>query len=119
MPELMERQIECFAGNIVEVPDLLRLVDADDFSERERSDPSSPCFRIMTPKDGDKRVTWVRTIMAEVKAAKKMFMDLLKSGMIAFKVDPNTGKQTSQRMDVFDPTAEEVIFVPVAAISGG
>ena len=87
MTAIAERQVECFAGNIVEVPVELSMDDLmpDDLGEQARSDPSSPtfgqidlgCFRIMTPKDGDKRVTWIRTIMAEVKAAKKMFMDLI------------------------------------------
>ena len=75
-------------------------------------------FRIMTPKDGDKRVTWRRNSIPEIRAAKKMFMDLHAQGMQAFKVGVD-GKASVEMMKEFDPYAEEVVFMPLRAIAGG
>jgi hypothetical protein len=75
-------------------------------------------FRIMTAKDGDKRVVWCRNVIAEIAAAKQMFLDLISKGMIPYKVGVD-GRSTAEVMKEFDPVAEEVIFMPVQAIAGG
>ena len=130
MIEIAERTIECFAGNKVNVPEELQVLPADaelDFvmlaaiaaqveSEAEASDMR--CFRIMTSTDGDKRVGWCRRIINEIKAAKEMFLDLIKQGMVPYKVGIN-GQASAEIMDEFDPTAEEVIFMPAKAVIGG
>lgn len=106
--------IKCFAENIVEVPDDLHvLTDGENTSVVEHG-----CFRIVTAKDGDKRIIWCRNVMAEISAAKRMFLDLITKGMVPYKVGLD-GHASATVMKEFDPTAEEVIFMPVAAIAGG
>lgn len=130
MIEIAERTIECFAGNKIGVPEELQILPSDaelDFvmlaamaaqvdSEIEASDMR--CFRVMTPKDGDKRLVWCRRIIDEIKAAKKMFIDLITEGMVPYRVGVD-GVASAEVMDEFDPTAEEVIFMPIKAVVGG
>jgi hypothetical protein len=138
MIEVTDRPvIECFAKNKVYVPCELseayhelelrasRPGAALDFAELAAMAASLDAeaadmgiFRIMTPKDGDKRVVWCRKVIEEIKAAKKMFMDLVTSGMVPYRVGVD-GKASANVMDEFDPLAEEVIFMPVQAIRGG
>lgn len=75
-------------------------------------------FRIMTAKDGDKRLIWNRFSIPEIEDAKKMFLQLVQEGMVPYKVGIN-GRASSEVMDEFDPFAEEVLFLPIQAISGG
>ncbi|MDA8217530.1 MAG: hypothetical protein M0Z94_07950 [Dehalococcoidales bacterium] len=77
-------------------------------------------LRILTSQ-GDKLVTWdekteVRDAEAEaaVAEAERIFNDQLRRGAAAFKVE--TGK-TAERIDHFDPKAEQIIVVP--RIAGG
>lgn len=119
-----QRTIECFAGNTIEIPADLRTMTPKEEAQgyeamtKWMQAGDRGCFRIMSPKDGDKRVVWCRRVIAEIKAAKKMFLDLISKGMIPYKVGVD-GAATSQEMKEFDPTAEEVIFIPVRAIVGG
>lgn len=114
-----ERTIDCFAKQTYEVPDILQIIekeaalDAAIFGSGDYG-----CFRIMSQADGDKRVVWCRRKIAQIKAAKQMFMDLLSKGMVPYKVGVD-GAATADVMTEFDPTAEEVIFMPVKAIAGG
>lgn len=109
-----DRVINCFAKGKYTVPDILQILG----SEAGYNSALNGCFRILSQEDGDKRVVWCRNVIAEIKAAKKMFMDLLSQGMVPYKVGVD-GNATSQVMDEFDPTAEEIIFMPVKAIAGG
>ena len=128
MIKVAERTIDCFARQTYEVPDVLRILGTNAgpaevelaaiASEMEVEASDFGCFRIMSQADGDKRVVWCRRVLAEISAAKKMFMDLLSKGMIPYKVGVD-GAATSSVMTEFDPTAEEVIFMPVKAIAGG
>ncbi len=70
------------------------------------------------PDDGDKRVIWNCRVIQEIRAAKDMFLNLIKQGMMPFKVGRD-GKRSSERMEEFDPVAEEVIFIPMPAVVGG
>ena len=112
------KTIECFAHNVIEVPEELAFLENGDSVQSHVDTSQFGLFRIMSEKDGDKRVIWNRNSIAEISAAKKMFMDLLSKGMIPYKVGLR-GEATSSVMDEFDPTAEEVIFLPVKAIAGG
>jgi len=119
--EKNDRIVDCFAKNTYEVPKILKIIGTnmpvpspDSFDSKN----VYGCFRILSQKDGDKRVVWNRMVMAEIKAAKKMFMDLLKQGMVPYKVGVD-GKAMVEEMQEFDATAEEVIFMPVKAVSGG
>ena len=132
----MSRTIDCFAKETYEVPSELTILDSPEvelngvelgtflYGEKWVDEGSSAfldnfgCFRIMSQADGDKRVVWCRRVIAEIKAAKQMFMDLLSKGMIPYKVGID-GQASATVMDEFDPTAEEVIFMPVRAIAGG
>lgn len=126
--ERESRTIDCFAKETYEVPPELLVLSEEnvegDFMEqcaKESKGMASVdfgCFRIMSQKDGDKRVVWCRRILSEISAAKKMFIDLLSKGMVPYKVGVD-GSASSQVMKEFDPTAEEVIFMPVRAIAGG
>lgn len=115
--EVAEReQIECFAHNVIEVPSALRALTDKEADVDAAADMG--CFRILTRKDGDKRVVWCRKVIAEIQAAKQMFMELVAAGMRPYRVGVD-GVRTVEIMDEFDPTAEEVIFQEIAPISGG
>lgn len=75
-------------------------------------------FRILSQEKGDERLVWNSRSLREIHAAKEMFVDLIKKGLKPFKVGLN-GKATSEVMNEFDPTAEEVIFLPQAFVAGG
>jgi hypothetical protein len=94
------------------VPNSLKLLQGSEIPS------NSGVLRIMTPKDGDKRVVWNRDSLAEISDAKKMFDDLSSSGLTPFKVGVG-GKATAEIMDEFDPFAEEIIFMPRKMLAGG
>lgn len=95
-----------------DVPDELTICEED------AAPPGCGMLRILTKEDGDKRVVWNRAILQEIVAAKKMFVDLVKKGLVPYRVGTD-GAATSEVMDEFDPEAEEVIFLPVALVRGG
>ncbi len=127
----IDRTVETFANNVYTIPNELEICEFSgekiEFSlfppdsvnqvpNNRNSDFGS--FRIMSPKDGDKRVVWCRRVIAQIQAAKKMFVDLIAQGMVPYEVGVD-GQATSKEMKEFDPLAEEVIFLPIRAISGG
>lgn len=97
----------------VEIPEELRVLD-----RTEQPSKGAPVFRLLTPEHGDMRVTWDKTVLNEIKAAKQMFLDLVAKGLKPFRVGTD-GRQSSQAMAEFDPHAEEVIFLPVGLVAGG
>lgn len=97
----------------ITVPESLKIID-----HKEKLPKNGRCFRIMTPKDGDKRITWNSDFLNEIEDAKEMFDECVAKGLVPYKVGLN-GKASSEVMDVFDPDAQEVIFLPVEAIVGG
>lgn len=123
-----DRTIDCFAKQVYEVPLNLHVFHGEFTPEEAAAITSSldieatkeefGCFRILSQKDGDKRVVWCRRVLAEIASAKKMFLELISKGMIPYKVGVN-GQASANEMKEFDPTAEEVIFMPVRAIAGG
>jgi len=82
-------------------------------------DKNKCLFRILNQKDGDKRIVWDKMRTQDIDAARKLFNDLIGQGLTAHRVDPSTGKSLSSVMEEFDPTAEEVIFLPTKLLSGG
>lgn len=76
------------------------------------------CFRILDPEKGDERLTWDSMDFRQIKAAKELFVNLIKKGLKPFRVGLD-GKATSEAMSEFDPNAEEVIFLPQALVAGG
>jgi hypothetical protein len=98
----------------VEIPDTLEVLE----DPKTQTPENCGAFRILTKEDGDKRVVWDSNDMRQIHDAKKMFRDLIESGLVPYRVD-EIGGASDQVMDEFDPTAEEVIFAPVAAVAGG
>ena len=94
-------------NNIV-VPKSLKFL-----SDGEKPKPGQHLFRIMTAKDGDKRVVWDCRDLDQIADAKEMFDACIEEGLVPYRVDFN-GKVTSEVMDEFDPDAEEVIFLPIS-----
>jgi len=97
----------------IEIPESLTILDLD-----SKIPEHSGVMRVMTPEDGDKRVVWDRRDFAQIRDAKETFDKLVAQGAVPYKAGTD-GKATSDVMDEFDPHAEEVIFVPIAAIAGG
>ena len=96
----------------IEIPDSLLVQNANETSEMDR------VFRVMTADDGDKRVVWDSRVLQQIRDAKEMFVNLVKQGLVPYNVGVD-GKATDQVMKEFDPTAEEVLFLPVAMVAGG
>lgn len=74
-------------------------------------------FRILDQKEGDKRLVWNRMSMGDIAEAGRMFDQFIKEGLSAYRVGGD-GRQGA-RMDGFDPTAEEVLFLPIKMVAGG
>lgn len=112
MAAVSERTIQGFTRNEIPIPDDLRLLG--DFQEPDLND----CvFRVLSQKDGDKRVVWSRNSIPEINAAKQMFTILIAEGMVPYRV--GAGGHAADVMDQFDPGAQEVIFMPTKMIAGG
>ena len=97
----------------IEVPDGIQILEKD--GEKPRG---HHMFSILNPLTGDDRLTWDSGNFADIKGAKKLFVDLVEKGLTPYRVGTN-GKATSEVMDEFDPTAEEVIFLAQKLIAGG
>lgn len=102
----------------IEVPAELKILEGTD-------EPELGCcaIRILDPQFGDKRITWDSRSLAEIQAAKKMFVELIKKGYKPYKVSAD-GKKSNEVMTEFDPSAEEVvmveiIMVPMPLVVGG
>lgn len=104
-------------GNLsakLRIPDNLGIMD----DPAQKAPEGFGCFRIMTPKDGDKRVVWDSRDFAQISEAKAMFDELVVQGLVPYCVGVN-GRASSEVMAEFDPYAEEIIFLPVAMVAGG
>lgn len=65
--------------------------------------------------EGDRRIVWRNSSLAEINEAKKTFREALASGHLAFRTQ--RGGSKSEKITEFDPAAEEIILVPM--IKGG
>lgn len=97
----------------VNIPDELTILE-----DGETPQPYQVCWRFLSQKDGDKRVVWDAHSIPEINAAKTMFQELVAQGMTPYRVGAG-GQASPQVMDEFDPTAEEVIFMPTKMIAAG
>jgi len=93
-------------------------VATDELMTEIESNPNKGIFRILNQKDGDKRLVWDRMSMADIKAARELFNTLSSQGLRAYRVGSG-GKASTEFMESFDPTEEEVIFMPMTMIAGG
>lgn len=98
----------------IDIPASLEIMDNPSDTPRK----GCGAMRVMTPKDGDKRVVWDSFSLGQIRDAKAMFDDCVAKGLLPHRVGID-GKQTAEIMTEFDPTAEEIIFVPVALVAGG
>lgn len=96
------------------IPDELHVVDDNGMKPVHHD----RMFRILSQDKGDDRITWDSQSLADIRAAKNMFVDFIKKGLKPFKVGVD-GKVTAEVMREFDPLAEEVIFLPMARVAGG
>jgi hypothetical protein len=88
------RVVDCFAGNTAVVPDELFILGIDPILHDQELDEHKDhlfvdrgdlgVFSIMSQPDGDKRVVWCSKLIGQVKAAKKLFLDLVKQGMVPY-----------------------------------
>lgn len=103
-------------SNIIEkigIPNSLKILkDGEPIKKGQR------IFRILTAKDGDKRIVWDSREIAQIEDAKTMFDECVAKGLVPYWVGTN-GRATSEVMDEFDAEAEEVIFLPIARVAGG
>lgn len=97
----------------IELPDGIKVLE-----DNQEIPDDHFIFRILSQEKGDERLIWNSRSLADIQAAKRMFVELIKKGLKPFKVGIN-GAATSEVMDEFDPTAEEVIFLPQAFVVGG
>ena len=95
----------------VELPDEIQILEG-------KQPKGLSCFRILDPEKGDERLTWDSRSFDQIKAAKKLFVDLVKKGLKPFRVGTN-GQATSEVMTEFDAHAEEVLFLPYKMVRGG
>ena len=75
-------------------------------------------MRVMTPKDGDKRITWNNQDFAQIRQAKETFDRLVLEGLVPYRVGIG-GRATSEVMPEFDPYAQEIVFLPISLVMGG
>lgn len=119
MTEMTKRVIEftVVSGTrlkeVVDVPEELTILE-----DNQAVPENHFVFRILSQEKGDERLTWNSRSLMEIQAAKKMFVDLIKKGLKPFKVGVS-GEATSEIMTEFDPSAEEVIFLPHKMVMGG
>lgn len=98
----------------IKIPENLQVLD----NPEEKPSAGFGAFRIMTPKDGDKRVVWDKRDFAQIIEAKAMFDECVVQGLVPYRVGIN-GQATAEVMAEFDPHAEEIIFLPIAMVMGG
>lgn len=96
------------------VPENLKVLN----DPKEAPPAGCGCFRIMTPKDGDKRVVWDSRDFAQIHEAKSMFDELVAQGLVPYRVGVG-GQPSSEVMVEFDPYAEEVVFLPIGLVAAG
>ena len=108
-----DRTIECWAKQKFTIPDELRMVE----------EPKAVCpegcgmFRIMSKLHGDTRVVWNKMMMEEVHSAKRAFDELVQKGMVPYAVGADS--KPAKEIAKFDPTVQEIIFMPIQLIAGG
>jgi hypothetical protein len=66
-------------------------------------------LRIMSI-NGDDRLAWDASDLAQLKEARAKFYELLDLGYLAFHVDDESGEPTNEMIAEFDPWCEEVLF---------
>lgn len=105
-----------FGSNIREpmpLPDSIVLLE-----HGQEPDSENCMFRILSPKSGDDRLTWDKRDFGAMQDARQTFIELVKKGFKPFRVGGD-GKRSNEVMQEFDPSAQQVVFVPMAPVAGG
>ena len=97
----------------IEVPESLKFANDGNLPT-----PKHKMFRIITVADGDQRVVWDSSSLADVQEAKKLFDQMKQKGLSPHRVEPSS-KSSGKIMEEFDPAAEEILFLPVQMVGGG
>ncbi len=101
-------------GTVIDIPSSLGLLEQPE----DKPLQYHGVMRIMTPKDGDKRVTWDSRDFIQIREAKDMFDKCVAEGLVPYRVGIG-GKATPEVMAEFDPFAEEILFLPIRQVVGG
>ena len=101
------------ATGAIIVPELLGLL-----KDKEPLKPGQRCLRVTPPKMVTSESVWDSGDIAQINEAKALFDQLIQEGLVPYKVGLD-GKATVEVMEEFDPDAEEVIFLAVAAVVTG
>lgn len=117
---VLEREIEISILKNTNLTEKIKIPETLEILENPKDQPEEfhGIFRIITSKDGDKRIVWDKRDFAQIIDAKKMFDELLGKGLKPYKVGIN-GKSTAEIMNEFDQNSEEIIFIPQNMIAGG
>lgn len=102
---------------VVPVPNLREIGHKESIPTNEKGQAFG-VLRVLTEKDGDKRFAWNPLSIPEINEAKAFFDACVREGLVPYEVGTG-GNASSRVMEEFDPTAGEVIFMPVAVIAGG
>lgn len=70
-------------------------------------------LRVITPKEGDVRLSWDVANREQVREARKTFEDLTGKGYYAYRVGKSGRK--GEVIRAFEPDAEEIIIAPPMA----
>jgi hypothetical protein len=112
----MERSVRTleFSNSMgVAIPDELQVLE-----DGQQPGDGQTLWRFLSQKDGDKRIVWNRGSIPDITAARQMFLDCVAQGMTPYRVGAG-GRASADVMTEFDPSAEEVIFMPTKMIVGG
>jgi hypothetical protein len=74
-------------------------------------------FRVLTPEHGDLRLTYDADAPQAVKDAELTFNRLRDRGLTPYRM--GAGKKPANRLDRFDRTARDVVFLPMQLVVGG
>ena len=94
----------------VQVPDILRVNQPGPI-------PKGHCRIRVVNKTGDDQIVWNSGSAEEILAAKAVFDELLRIGLMPYRIDDS--RETPEVMPEFDPKAGELIFLAEKMVVGG
>lgn len=87
-------------------------------TKRERKDPPLETLSFKGEivlcrmgKEGDKRLVWDASDLAQLHEAREKFYELLDQGYYAYAVDPESGQKTDKKILEFPAQDEEVLLL--------
>lgn len=98
----------------IKIPDGLGLLE----KPTDKPAKGFGCLRVLTEKEGDKRITWDSNDFSQIQEAKELFDQCIAEGLVPYRVGPD-GKVTDEPIVEFDPYFEEVVMIPLSMVAGG